>query len=459
MHNAREFDVIGHSRAPTVLLRNAVIYTADASHTCHLNGALLIEGERIAWVGPASELAPAPFAQEIDLGGRVVMPGMVNTHAHGGMGLHRGCCDEGDLFAWAKAIAPQTSTLTLEQARQGCWLAVLEMVRNGITTACDCTRYGAGIFASVASEIGMRSLSGALANSPSLRPAGRPNWPLALEETQQAMQAHAGDGLSRFYLGAHSPYSCTPELIQEVKAAARSLGLPFVIHAAESQEELAIVHERYRLRPVEWLDQLGVLDAQTILAHCVWVDAGELDRMAETGCSVAHNPVSNAKLASGVAPVSALRARGIAVGLGTDSTLSNNCLSIFQEMKFAVLLQRAHHLDAMLIPAQDALAMATCEGARVLGWQQDIGSIEAGKQADLVVLNLAHPLGWTRQRLLSDLVYAAGPQHIEAVMVAGQNIYEAGQFTRVDEEKIRSQSGIHLPAIARFSPVKGRNSQ
>ena len=432
----------------SLLLRNAAVYTADAAHSCHLDGALLIEDGRVAWVGPAAEVPPAPAAKVVDLGGRVLMPGMVNTHAYGGMGLHRGCCDEGDLFAWAKAIAPQTSTLTLNQARRGCWLAVLEMVRNGITAVCDCTRYGADIFSSVAAEVGMRSLSGALANSPVLRPVGRPNWPLALEETRQAMAQRAGDGLSRFYLGAHSPYSCTPELIQEVKETARSLGLPFVIHAAESQTEMAIVRERHGCRPIELLDRLGVLDSQTILAHCVWLDAGEMDRLAATGAGVAHNPVSNAKLASGVAPVPALRARGIPVGLGTDSTLSNNCLSIFQEMKFAVLLQRAHHLDATLLRAHEALAMATSEGARVLGWQADIGSLEPGKQADLVVLDLEHALGWTRQRLLSDLVYAAGPQHVHAVMVAGQTIFEHGRFTRVDDAKARACTGSAPSAVA-----------
>ena len=420
-----------------LLLRNAAIYTGNATHACHLDGALLIEDGRVAWIGPAADMPPAPGAMVQDLGGLVVMPGMVNTHAHGGMGLHRGCCDEGDLFTWAKAISPHTSTLTLEQARRGCWLAVLEMVRNGITTACDCTRYGAGIFSSVASEVGMRSLSGALANSPSLRSEGRPNWPLALEETRLAMGERSGDGLCRFYLGAHSPYSCTPELIQEVKAAARSLGLPFVIHAAESQAEMAIVRERHGCRPIELLEQLGVLDAQTILAHCVWLNAGEMDRIAATRAGIAHNPVSNAKLASGVAPVPELRARGIPVGLGTDSTLSNNCLSIFQEMKFAVLLQRVQHLDATLMRAHEALAMATSEGARVLGWQADIGSLEPGKQADFVILNLEHPLGWTDERLLSDLVFAAGPQHIHSVMVAGQTIFERGRFTRVDEEKTR----------------------
>lgn len=423
------------------LLRNAFIYTGDAQHRCFANGAALIRQGRLQWVGDEADCPEAPdrtAARVVDLGGRVVMPGLVNTHTHGGLSLHRGCCDSGNLFQWAQTLAPHTSPLTLEDNRWGCYQAVLEMVRGGITTACDCTRYGAGLFASVAAEVGMRAFGGAMANSPALRPNGRPNWPLALEETRQAMADHEGDGRVRFYLGAHSPYSCTPELLVEVKQAANQLGLPFVIHAAESREEVEMVQSRYGRRPIEHLHHLGVLDARTLLAHCVWLDEGEMALLAETGAAVSHNPISNAKLASGVAPVMALRARGVPVGLGTDSMLSNNALNLFQEMKFAVLLQRAQHLDGHALSAGDVLAMGTREGAQALGWQDEIGSLEAGKEADLVVLDIDHPLGLTPERVLSDLVFAAGPQHVQAVMVHGEMIFEAGRFTRVDEAQIKA---------------------
>jgi 5-methylthioadenosine/S-adenosylhomocysteine deaminase len=225
-----------------------------------------------------------------------------------------------------------------------------------------------------------------------------------------------------------------------------------VIHAAESQEEVAIVQSRYGRRPIEHLHHLGVLDAQTILAHGVWLDEGEIELLAETGASVSHNPISNAKLASGIAPVMALRARGVPVGLGTDSMLSNNAQNLFQEMKFAVLLQRAHRLDGHALSARDALAMATREGAQVLGWQSEIGSLEPGKEADLVILDMEHPLGLTPERVLSDLVFAAGPQHIHAVMVHGETIFEQGRFTRIDEKQIRDQIQRHGQALSKNSP-------
>lgn len=425
------------------LLRNGFVYTGDAAHSCFASGAVLVSQGRVRWIGDAAQLPDTSGATVIDLAGRIVMPGMINTHAHGGLSLHRGCCDTGNLFQWAQALAPTTSTLTLEDNLWGCYEAAMEMVRGGITTACDCTRYGADLFTRAAAAIGMRSLGGALANSPSLRPAGRPNWPLALEETERAMAAHGNDGRVRFHLGAHSPYSCTPELLVEVKQAANRLGLPFVIHAAESRDEIEIVRSRHGRRPIQHLHHLGLLDARTILAHCVWLDDDEIDILAATGAGVSHNPVSNAKLASGVARVPAMRARGVPVGLGTDSMLSNNAQNIFQEMKFAILLQRAHTLDGHLMSAQDALAMATREGARVLGWQGDIGSLEPGKEADLVILDLAHPLGATPQRVLSDLVFAAGPQHVHAVMVHGETIYEDGRFTRINAPEIRERIRRH----------------
>ncbi|MDI6025655.1 amidohydrolase [Corticibacterium sp. UT-5YL-CI-8] len=394
------------------------------------DAALLIDGETIVWTGMAQQ-APAAAAVR-DLAGQIVIPGLINTHAHGGMSIQRGCCDDGDLFEWAQTIAPYTSVLSLEDNRFGCELAVMEMVRNGITTACDCTRFGAGIFSDVASAIGMRSLSGALANSPEYRKAGRPNWPLAREETEAAMARHAGNGLVRHFLGAHSPYSCTAELLVEVKRAADKLGVPFVIHLAENAKETEIVHARHGTTPMRWLHDLGVLDERSILAHCIWLDAEEIALLAKTGAGIAHNPVSNAKLASGIAPIPAMRRAGIKVGLGTDSTVSNNSLDIFQEMKASVLLQRAASLDAHIIDAADAFAMATREGARVLGWHDAIGTLVPGKQADLVVLDLDHPLGNTAQRVLSDLVYRAGPQHVREVMVAGSTIYADGHFSNID---------------------------
>lgn len=423
----------------TTVLTHLFAYAGGPDHRCVPDAAIVIEGSRITWIGEASQRPVTAGEVVRDLGGRVVMPGMVNTHAHGGLSLHRGCGDEGDLFEWAASLAPHTSSMTEEDNLLSTWLAVMEMVRHGITAACDCARYGAGLFSQVASTVGMRSVSGALANSPELRPAGKPNWPSALDETREAMAARAGDGLSRFFLGAHSPYNCTPDLLVEVKRAADDLGLPFAIHAAESRKEVQIILERHGRRPIEHLHALGVLGPGAILAHCVWVQPHEIAMMAEAGASVAHNPVSNGKLASGIAPVLDLRAAGVPVGLGTDSTLSNNSLNLFQEMKVAVLLQRTATLDGFAMKATDALAMGTYEGARVLGWDDEIGTLAPGMGADLVVLDLDHPLGLTPARVMSDIVYAAGPQNVREVMIAGRTVFQDGRFTQFDQDEIRAR--------------------
>ena len=421
------------------LLTNAFVVTVNETFACYRDGAVLIDGARISYVGPAAQ---APHYADMivrDMHGAVIMPGMVNTHTHGGLCLHRGACDEGDLFEWAAYLAPTTSNIPPQGLKDGCTLAILEMVRGGITTACDCARYGTAFFSEVASKIGMRSLSGAMANSPALRKAGVPNWPSMIAETEEAMAARAGDGLSNFYLGAHSPYNCTPDLLVDVKRAADERGMPFVIHAAENYKETDMVMERYGKRPIQHLAHLGVLDKRTILAHCVQVDEADMDAIASSGASVAHNPISNGKLASGIAPVTAMRRRCIPVGLGTDSNVSNNALNLFQEMKVAVLLQRLAEQSGYAMSARDAIIMATREGAMALGLGEVTGSLEVGKRADLVVLELYHPLGLTEERVISDLVFAAGPQHVRMVMVDGRSIFEEGRFMRVDEAAIRQE--------------------
>ena len=439
----------------TTLLINPSIYTADESRQFIPKGAILVDGSRIAWIGSVEEwevllpgAMPAP-GQVRDLSGLVVLPGLINAHAHGGLSLCRGVEDQGDLFSWATSISPYTSHLTDAELRDGCLLAVMEQVRSGTTCTCDCTRFGTTIFAETASKVGLRSLSGALTNSPELRKAGRPNWPSALDETLSAIEEYGSDGLARFYLGAHSPYRCTPELLQEVKAQARQHGLLFNIHVAETQTEVEQIRQAYGQTPVRWLDSLGILDDQTLIDHCIWVDEEEMDILARRGTAVAHCPVSNAKLGSGVAPVPALLEQGIPVGIGTDSMVSNNGQDLFQEMKFAVLMQRAHHANGDLLTARDALYMATRMGARALGLEQEIGSLEVGKKADLMALRLLPPTQLTPEHIESEVVFTAQRDQLQFVMVDGRVIYEQSRFAvgnmqeiyqEIDERYSRNQA-------------------
>jgi 5-methylthioadenosine/S-adenosylhomocysteine deaminase len=404
------------------VIRRAFILTCDSAWTHYQRGAIAVAPTgTIAWVGDDAQL-PREYAgwTDIDGSGQVVMPGFVNTHTHAGLSTHRGLCDEGDLVTWAGALAPTTSTVTQEDIEAGMIVAVDAMLDAGVTCACDCTRYGAGVFADIASAMGLRSLSGALSNSPALRPAGRPDWPLALEDTIAAVDRHRDDPLARFFLGAHSPYSCTPGLVTEIAGHAKRLGLRFTIHLAETSNEVHELRERTGLSPAAWLDSLGALGPQTLLAHGVWLDQEDLSLISLRGASVAHCPTSNAKLGSGVAPVQQMLDLAIDVGLGTDSMLSNNGQDVREEMKTTVLLQRIFTGDATAMAARDVISMATIGGARALGWDDETGSLEVGKAADLVTVRMSHPRGLTIDRVMSDLVYASSRADIDTVAVAGR---------------------------------------
>jgi 5-methylthioadenosine/S-adenosylhomocysteine deaminase len=297
----------------------------------------------------------------------------------------------------------------------------------------------------VAREVGQRCLSGAMANSEELRP-GAGNWPVIVEETERALVELPQDatGMTRYFLGAHSPYTCTADLLRASKREAERLDLPFDIHLAECQAEVDVIRERHGTTPLRLAHDLGLLDRRTILNHAVWIADDELEILAASGANVAHCPISNGKLASGVAPIRAFRAHGVPVGLGTDSTVSNNTLNMWEEMKVALLLQRATGHNARDITARDALAMATREAAVVVGMADEIGTLEVGRRADLQLVGLEHPRGLTPARVRSDLVWATRPEQVKIVIVNGETVYTEGRLTQVDESAILGRAHDHF---------------
>ena len=426
------------------LLTNAFVYVADAAETAFPAGAILIDGGRIVEVGPAAHLAGRHADRVVDARGMVALPGFVNCHTHASLTASRADSDDLELFPWL-ADAGRRRPPHRDDFVYSCYLGVFEMLKGGITYAVDCGRREPTMYARVAREAGQRCLSGAMANSESLRP-GAGNWPDIYEETRQALAElpQDPDGMTRYFLGAHSPYSCTPELLREVKQAAERLDLPFDIHLAECEAEVEVVRARHGTTPTRLAHDLGLLDARTILNHCVWVAEDEVELLATSGATVAHCPISNGKLASGVAPIRSFREHGVRVGLGTDSTVSNNTLNMWEEMKVALLVQRATSRSASAITARDALAMATREAAAVVGMAHEIGTLEAGKRADLQLVSLEHPRGLTPARVRSDLVWATRPESVRTVIVNGETVYDAGRLTRVDEGAIVERAREHF---------------
>ena len=349
--------------------------------------------------------------------------------------MYRGLCDDGDLFSWAKKISSKTSFVDDEIMEIGDYLAVMEQVRCGTTCTCDCNRYGTGIFARVTDQVGSRSLSGTLVNSPELRPIGKPNWPNAIYETEKAIEEFSGSDRVRFFIGGHSTYSCTGELLIELKKEADRLGLPFNIHVSETKKEVEICLEKNKVRPIVWLEQLGILDSNFIIDHAVWINEQEIELLSHFDCKIAHCPVSNAKLGSGIAPIGNLLKSNVVIGLGTDSAISNNSQDLFSEMKFAVLLQRAHNLDGSSLSARDVIKMATINAARVLGWENEIGSLEVGKKADFCVLELPEPKKLSLDQIESDIVYSGGQHLVNQVFCNGEIIYDNGHFSKFNQQK------------------------
>jgi 5-methylthioadenosine/S-adenosylhomocysteine deaminase len=429
------------------LVVNAFVYVGDAAETMLPDGAILIENGRMVEVGETALLRER-YGQRVErvveAGGLVALPGFINCHTHATLSANRADSDDLELFPWL-ADAARRRTPHADDAIYSAYLGAFEMVKGGITYAVDCGRRDPHLYARVARQVGQRCLSGAMANSEELRP-GAGNWPVIVEETERAMAELPQDatGMTRYFLGAHSPYSCTAELLRTVKEEAERLELPFNIHLAECQAEVEVVRERHGTTPLRLAHELGLLDRRTILNHCVWIGDDELEILASSGANVAHCPISNAKLASGVARVGAFRAAGIAVGLGTDSTVSNNTLNLWEEMKVALLLQRATSRSARELTARDALALATREAAAVVGLADEIGTLEAGKRADLQLVALEHPRGLTAARVRSDLVWATRPEQVRTVIVNGETIYAGGRLTRVDEAAIVERAREHF---------------
>jgi 5-methylthioadenosine/S-adenosylhomocysteine deaminase len=426
------------------LIRDALILTADSGGTAYARGHLGIEDGRIGSVGACDSDRAVHADEVVDGRGLVAIPGLVNCHTHASLTLHRGLCDDADLFAWAAHNYPTIRGLTERDFRFGSELACLELARDGITTTVECCRYRPALFAEAATAVGLRSLSGGLALAALMDRDVPPNWPALIAETELALARFGDDPRCRFFLGAHSTYNCPPELLREVRDEAARLGLGLGVHLAETRREDAVIRERYGCSPTRYLADHDWFGSNTLAAHVVWPDADDVALLAASGTGVAHCPVSNAKLASGVAPVPDLRAAGIPVGLGTDSVLSNNRLDLFGEMKAAALIQRATTGRADALTAADVFRMATLEGARAIGWADQIGSLEVGKQADLVLLEWDHPLGLTPERALSDLVWAGGPERVRDVMVGGEWVLRDRQLTRVDEPRRRAEIAREL---------------
>lgn len=430
-----------------LILENGTILTMDACDTVIPNGFVAVRGDTIVSVGNGNDATPPEASRRIDARGGLILPGLVNAHTHAAMSLFRGLADDLPLMEWLEHyIFPVEQRMDPDFVYTGTLLACAEMIRSGTTTFCDMYLFERQV-AEAARTAGMRCLVGeVLYDFPS------PNYgPLdqGFAYTESLIRDWQSDPLVNIAVEPHAIYTCSPDLLQKAHALAAKHAVPVIMHVAETRTEVEQVQERYGRRPFEHLASLGVLDGHFVADHCVHVDEAEMDRMVAHGVHAVENPESNMKLASGVSPVPELQKRGIHVGLGTDGCASNNNLDLFGEMDTTAKLHKVDTMDPTALDARTVLRMATCEGAEVLGLGDQVGSIEKGKKADVIVVDTHQPHLTPLYSPFSHLVYAAGSHDVATTIIHGQVVMEDRELRTLDVESIlekarqRSQDVLH----------------
>ncbi|RSJ74237.1 5-methylthioadenosine/S-adenosylhomocysteine deaminase [Streptococcus cristatus] len=415
---------------------NVNLVTCDSAFHVYQKGLLVVEDERIAYCGPYDESWLGKCSETVDYEGAWIMPGLVNCHTHSAMTLLRGIRDDSNLHEWLEDyIWPAESQFTEDLTTQAVQLALAEMLLSGTTTFNDMYNpQGVDVdrIYQTVRQSGMRCYF-----SPTLFSSAAETAEETLDRTRTIIEKilSYNDEDFQVMVAPHSPYACDEALLKGSLELARELDLKLHIHVAETQEENKIILGRYGKRPLAFLKGLGYLERSGIFAHGVELNPSEIVDLAASPVSVAHNPISNLKLASGIAPVTDLLAAGVTVGLATDSVASNNNLDMFEEGRTAALLQKMRAGDATQFTIEQALKALTIEGAKALGLEKKIGSLEAGKQADFIAIQPKGRLHlYPLENMLSHLVYAVKGSDVQDVYIAGQQVVRDGQVLTVDLE-------------------------
>ena len=425
-----------NQRDVSLIVANGTIVTMDAGRRVIANGSVAVDGTDIVAVGTADAIAREfRSATTIDASGQVVLPGLINTHTHAPMVLYRGLADDLALMEWlTKYIFPaEAKTVSPEMVRAGTRLALLEMIQSGTTTYADMYYFEEEI----ARETKTAGLRGVLGQTVIQFPVADAKTPGdALIRAEAFITAFKGDPLITPAVAPHAMYTLDGPTLIAARDLARRHGVPTLIHLAETQDEAKTSEERFQTSPITYLDRLGFLGPSVLAAHAVWASPSEVELLRARGVGVAHNPESNMKLASGVAPVPAYLAAGVAVGLGTDGAASNNDLDMFEAMRLASLLHKVHTGDPRVISAAQALEMATLGGARALGMDRAIGSLEPSKRADLIVVSMASARQTPMYDPVSHLVYTTRGDDVRTTIVNGKVLMRDRRMATLNEGAI-----------------------
>ena len=410
------------------------IVTCDQDFHVYLDGILAVKESQIVYVGQENQEILKQADQIIDYQGAWIMPGLVNCHTHSAMTGLRGIRDDSNLHEWLEdCIWPAEAEFTPEMTTKAVKEALTEMLQSGTTTFNDMYNPNGVDIAKIYEVVKASKMRCYF--SPTLFSSELEKTDETIVRIRAIIETIKGyqDPKFKVMVAPHSPYSCSRELLEASLDLAKEKNIPLHIHVAETQEESGIILKRYGKRPLAFLDELGYLDHQAVFAHGVELNEKEIERLADSQVAIAHNPISNLKLASGIAPVVQLQKAGVPVGIATDSVASNNNLDMFEEGRTAALLQKMKSGDASQFPIETALKALTIKGAKVLGMADEIGSLEVGKQADFLVIQ---PQGkihlQPQENMLSHLVYAVKSSDVNDVYIAGEQVVKDGQVLTVN---------------------------
>lgn len=422
------------------IIRGGTVVTMDASGTVIENGAVAVRRDRIVAVGKTADIDSKYKAERvIDATYRVVMPGLINTHTHVPMGMFRGIADDLVLMEWLqKYIFPAEAKNVDEPfVRWGTRLGCLEMIEGGTTTFVD-MYYFEDAIAEETAKAGMRAVLGeTLIDFPA---PDNKTWDAGMLYVEKFTDKWKGHPLIVPAIAPHAPYTVSTEHLKQAHDLSSRKNVPLVMHIAEDGAEVKTIQERYGASSVAYLERNGLLDSRVIAAHMVWPTPEDIRTLAARKVGVAHCPQSNMKLAAGTAPVPQMLKAGVAVGLGTDGAASNNDLNLWEEMDTAAKLHKLISKDPTVLNAREALELATINGARAIHMEKEIGSLEPGKRADLILVNMESPHQWPLYNVQSQLVYATKASDVETVMINGRLVMEDRQVTTIDAAAVRQKA-------------------
>ena len=432
---------VGERQQIDLIVEGDYIVSMDATDSIITGGAVAVNDGLIIDIGASEDIRLRyQAAQGLGGGNRIVLPGLINGHSHAAMTLLRGIADDLSLFEWLNDYIFPAEVAFVDETfvRIGTELACWEMIRGGTTTFVD-MYYFPDTIAEVVESCGMRALvSATVIDQPS------PDAQSAVDSLTKGRTfierwQNRNNRITPIF-GPHAIYTLSPEQLKSTREAARDLGVPISIHVSESPFELKYTKDTYDMTSVSLLESIGFLDGPTIAAHMVWPNAADIEVLAERKVGVIYNPTSNMKTAAGVSPVSAMLEAGVKVGLGTDGAASNNDLDMWEEMRLAALLQKVSNMNPEVLPARKVLAMATRDGAAAIGLADEIGSLEIGKRADMILVSFDDVHHLPTYDVISHLVYVTDEQDVESVIVEGRVLMKKREILTIDTDRVRLQA-------------------